>query len=366
MLLISVCALLSGARAASSAPGSVRISSGAELRSALFSGSKFISFDGPVDLDGPLELNASHSGLRLMGAGPAAVLRLPAFFGRSAVSVLSASNVSLSGFGIEYASSSPPAWGLLPAALFVDASSGVSLARLSVRGGVRLGGGDGVRLSWSDVSNVGGAQNGTCVYVPGCGDASTLTPCNLTIENNLVHDCRWDGSSPYAASAQGVMLGAQDGAPGPLLCTVGVIVRNNNLSGIDEMGARVANNAHCSCVLNQIVFNKIEDWGQLPQVDGGDTTDSGCLYQYGHWYSPGNNWSFNYCHSNNRSWGQNGVYLDDAASGSIVTGLWTLMHRCWGAYFCFVGGGASLGAHTHNWRFRRCEHFYHRLSQCHG
>ena len=73
-------------------------------------------------------------------------------------------------------------------------------------------------------------------------------------------------------------------------------------------------------MLNQIVFNKVADWGQLNASAGGDRADSGCLYSYGHWMSPGNNFSFNACISRNASWGQNGLYFDDAATGNVAVG----------------------------------------------
>lgn len=38
------------------------------------------------------------------------------------------------------------------------------------------------------------------------------------------------------------------------------------------------------------------------------------------WFSPGNNFSFNYCHATNKSWGQNGIYLDDVATGQTLIG----------------------------------------------
>jgi hypothetical protein len=100
-----------------------------------------------------------------------------------------------------------------------------------------------------------------------------------------------------------VLLGAQagDAKNASLACTVGVVVEHNNLTGMDEMGARVAGDYLCAAVNNQILFNKIENWGQLDKGDGGDTTDSGCVYLYGHWYSPGNNFSYNYCISRNAS-----------------------------------------------------------------
>ena len=44
-----------------------------------------------------------------------------------------------------------------------------------------------VSLAWSDVSNARGAQNGTCVYVPGCGDSRSLTPCGLEVHDNNIH-----------------------------------------------------------------------------------------------------------------------------------------------------------------------------------
>ena len=198
----------------------------------------------------------------------------------------------------------------------------IRLHRLTIEGGVRMSGGSGGRLSHSNISNHHGTQNGTCIYVPYCGHSPTLTSCNLTISDNYVHDCRYDGTSPYVASAQGILLGAQDGgaANASVACTVGVVVEHNNISGTDEMGARVSNDYLCAAALNQVVFNKIENWGQLAQDKGGDSRDSGCLYLYGHWYSPGNNFSFNYCVCRNASWGQNGLYMDDAATGATMIG----------------------------------------------
>jgi hypothetical protein len=125
-------------------------------------------------------------------------------------------------------------------------------------------------------------------------------------------------------SAQGVLLGAQGGASPNTPnggCTVGVLVRNNNVQGVDEMGIRVATDVACSTVLNNVSYNRISDWGQGSKSNGGDGSDSGCLYVYGHWYSPGNIFEANFCNStSNSTWGQNGAYLDDAASGNIFRG----------------------------------------------
>ena len=277
----------------------------------------------PILLPRTLRLGASHSGLALIGAHPSAALLLSASAPPSPVLAISgAANITVRALAISHSPATPRQY-LLPAALALADSSGVALSGLRVVGGVRIAGGAGRNsLSRSDVSNPRGAQNGTCIYVPHCGDSPTLTPCGLAIQDNLVHDCRFDGRSPYVASAQGVLLGAQagDARNGSLGCTVGVVVAHNNITGTDEMGARVATDYLCASAQNQVVFNKIENWGQLDKGRGGDTTDSGCLYLYGHWMSPGNNFSYNYCASRNASWGQNGLYMDDAATGATLVG----------------------------------------------
>jgi hypothetical protein len=160
----------------------------------------------------------------------------------------------------------------------------VALDALVVEGGVLVSGSARVDVGWSDVSNARGAAGGNCVYVTGCGNSSTLEPCAVVVHDNVIHDCRWAGgnTSVYAAAAQGVLVGAADGDKPAMAvnggCTVGVVVRNNNLTGIDQMGIRVMNDLACASVLNQVVYNVVKDWGQLAKASGGDTTDSGCLY----------------------------------------------------------------------------------------
>eukprot|EP01043_Picozoa_sp_COSAG02_P103434 COSAG02_NODE_39445_length_417_cov_0.663522_1_plen_69_part_10 len=69
------------------------------------------------------------------------------------------------------------------------------------------------------------------------------------------------------------------------------------------------------------MFNSVREWGQGGQSYGHNgSTDAGCMYMYGHWYSPGNNFSFNYCLQTSSHWGQNGIYLDDAATGQTIVG----------------------------------------------
>jgi hypothetical protein len=167
-------------------------------------------------------------------------------------------------------------WAGRPAALAVRGATRVALEGLVVEGGVSLAGGARVALSWSDVSNARGAQNGTCVYVPGCGDSRTLSACALTVHDNAIHDCRFDGVSIYDAAAQGVLLGAQDGAPAGQPnggCTVGAVVRNNDVRGVDEMGIRVANDVECAAALNNVSYNRIAEWGQGSKANGGDGAD---------------------------------------------------------------------------------------------
>jgi hypothetical protein len=88
-----------------------------------------------------------------------------------------------------------------------------------------------------------------------------------------VGECRYSGGgNVYEAAAQGALLGAQSGdASVPALgCCVGVTVAHNNFSGIDQMGIRVATDYECASTLNQVVFNKVENWGQLSKARGGD------------------------------------------------------------------------------------------------
>ena len=112
----------------------------------------------------------------------------------------------------------------------------------------------------------------------------------------------------------------------------------------------VSNYYYYPCVNNQVIFNRVQDWGQLSAAGGGDTTDTALFARrdngsrqrkspvlpplppdmYGHWYSPGNTFSFNYALCTNAPWGQNGLYFDDAASGNVAVGAplpWRLVMR---------------------------------------
>lgn len=249
-----------------------------QLMNALDTGAEHIILSSSILLTRPLVLSRTVE-LRGVAGGDAALLLPSGAGGRSVVSLHSgASGTVLSNLRIAFTGA--PSW-RLTAALLADGASRLMLTDLAVSGGVLLRGVHDSTLSWSDVSNEFGAQNGTCINVYGCGISRSLTPCNVTVHDNRVHDCRYDGHSPYDASAQGVLIGAQDGAGGNNACAVGVVVRNNELSGIDEMGARVSTDTLCANVLNQVVLNKIKDWGQLNASAGGDRTDSGCLYSYG-------------------------------------------------------------------------------------
>lgn len=285
------------------------VSDSAALHSALASSAPSITLVSNISLSAPLVLARP---VELVGLDGAALL-LPCSAGASVVIVSSgASGSTLRSLRIAYTGSPLPRHAL-PAALLADGASHLLLTSLVIAGGVQLRGVHDSSLSFSDVSNVFGANAGTCANIFGCGDSASLTPCNVTVHDNAIHDCRYDGKSIYDASAQGVMIGAADGQGGNNACATGVIVRNNNITGVDEMGMRVSSDQLCANALNQLVLNKVQDWGQAPKSEGGDTTDSGCLYAYGHWYSPGNNFSFNLCISTNATWGQNGVRLGLAA-----------------------------------------------------
>ena len=254
---------------------------------------------------------------------PGASLELAAGAAGPVVRIAGAADVTLRDLRVAYPAGA--SWRAQPAALLVEGgATRVALAGLVVEGGVALAGGVGITLSWSDISNARGAQNGTCVYVPGCGDSKSLTPCALEIHDNEIHDCRYDGVSIYDGAAQGVLLGAQAGAPPSTPnggCTVGVLVRNNYVRRVDEMGIRVATDAECATVNNNVSYNRVAEWGQGSKAVGGDGADSGCLYVYGHWHAPGNLFLANFCNSSaNLTWGQNGAYLDDSASGNAYVG----------------------------------------------
>ena len=118
-----------------------------------------------------------------------------------------------------------------------------------------------------------GANNGTCAQVVSCGNATTLEACGTTIHDNNIHDCR-AASSPYDSSAQGVLLG---GAVAAQVCTVGVVVKNNNINRVDSFGIRVSNDNYYPCVDNQIVFNAVREWGQCKTL-GKPSTDAACMY----------------------------------------------------------------------------------------
>lgn len=294
----------------------VLVTDRASLLAALASTAPSISLSTSIPLAAPLVLSRP---VELLGSADAA-LTLPCAAGASVV-VLSpaASGSTLRGLRIACTGAPPPRHAL-PAALLADGASRLLLTSLVIAGGAQLRGVHDSSLSFSDISNAVGANAGTCVNVFGCGHSPSLTPCNVTVHDNLIHDCRFDGNSIYDASAQGVLIGAADGQGGASPCATGVIVRNNDLAGIDEMGIRVSSDTLCANPINQLVLNRVRDWGQASAKEGGDRADSGCLYSYGHWYSPGNNFSYNMCISSNASWGQNGLYFDDASTGNVAVG----------------------------------------------
>lgn len=299
----------------SSLTETITVTTESELRAALLAQTahRYIHLTSDLTLDSPVRLSSQT---KLVGGSLH-------FVSSSGLIIESVRDVELRDVHISY--KNDQTWsGFHSAVLSVTNSSTVLLEGLHIEGGASISGGTEIDLSWCDISNKRGSQNGTCVYIPGCGDSKTLTFCNITVHDNIIHDCRYDGVSIYDSSAQGVLLGAQSGAPPDTPnggCTVGVVVRNNNVKGVDEMGIRVATDVPCSTVLNNVSYNSISDWGQGSKTEGGDGADSGCLYVYGHWYSPGNLFEANFCNStSNKTWGQNGGYLDDSASGNIFRG----------------------------------------------
>jgi hypothetical protein len=264
---------------------------------------------------GPLLLGPEHAGVRLVG--PARLSGHPVLL--SGAEDVTLSSLVLAGGPLTLSNSSSVTLSSLTlthGGLSVLGCDSVAVTNSTLRGGVRLLFSHRVDLGHSTISNEG---NGTCVQVAACGNATTLEPCNVTVHDNYIHDCRTgSGGSPYAPAAQGVLLG---GAEGSGQVTVGVLVRNNEVRGVDEMGIRINNDNYGPSILNNVTLNRIVDWGQLPGgAAGGDNTDSGCLYVYGHWFGPGNALTYNDCLSTNASWGQNGLYLDDASTGQIAFG----------------------------------------------
>eukprot|EP01043_Picozoa_sp_COSAG02_P019321 COSAG02_NODE_925_length_15858_cov_4.267276_14_plen_758_part_00 len=289
----------------------------------------------PIAMRAPLILSEEHAGVELMRAptatGPVGLYSHsvkysePGLFSKSSpvLQINGAHNVTVRGVTISFVESGKHAYnlsrlGLAAAALETRDAESVHLTDLIVVGGVRMEGGKNNILSWSDISNPFGSNGGgTCAHVASCGNATTLESCNTTVHDNNIHDCR-AVSSPYDASAQGVLLG---GAVAAKVCTVGVVVRNNNISRVDSFGMRVSNDNYYPCVNNQLVFNRVKEWGQGGQSYGHNgSTDASCMYMYGHWYSPGNNFSFNYCLQTSSHWGNNGMYLDDVATGQTIVG----------------------------------------------
>ena len=185
------------------------------------------------------------------------------------------------------------------ATLTVAGSESVEVDRCIVDGGVEVHGGVGHRIHHSRISNAGG---GHCVWIAACGNMSTAPwlPCNVSVDNNVITDCFNKTGGPYAPGSAGVLLG----------CTNGVDVNKNHILRTDSWGVRVNNNDYCPSVLNNVSLNRIEQYGEGPGMHEGT-----CMYAYGHWFSPGNTFEYNHCHS-----GPICMYADDASSGQTFRG----------------------------------------------
>jgi hypothetical protein len=234
---------------------------------------------GVIALTRSLELTAGeHDGVVLSAAERGGGLTLAHGVCGDVIRVIGAADVSLLNLGLNLPAQQAAHCGhaRFVAAVLAVGATNLVVSGITVVGGITVRGGRGHVVMWSDVSNPNGANNGSCVAIAECGNSSTLTICNTTVHNNQIHDCRIPrGGTGYSPQAQGVLLG---GDVGSSQCTVGVVIRHNRVASVDAMGIRVNNDNYGACVLNQIVFNEVKDWGQSPL---GDRTDSGCLYVYG-------------------------------------------------------------------------------------
>lgn len=248
-----------------------------------------------IFLNSTLDINATHGRLELTGGG---LYLSRCDHGVPVLRFQGAVGVTLQGVTVTLPCARNPTF-----AIEAIGSADVKISRSRIVGGIRIA--DSLRpiVERCDVSNPWGAGGGSCVNIATCGNATTLVGCGAAVRQTEIHDCRANGGSPYAPGAQGVLLGGPEGSA---QCTVGVIVEHNFVHSIDEMGIRgglcggleshcpctlvtpcrlrcplprgaVSNNNYYPCVNNQVVFNRVQDWGQLPASGGGDNTDSGAL-----------------------------------------------------------------------------------------
>jgi hypothetical protein len=267
-----------------------------------------------------LTLTTTHCGLTLEGGEAGGVVLLGAHVVRGAT------GVTLRRLSLVTTSPTAPA-------LLVEDANGVEVDSCTIEGGVEVRGGTDHRVHHSQVSN---PRGGHCVWIAACGDLTQVPwqACNTSVDNNVITDCFNTTGGPYAPGSAGVLLG----------CTNGVSVEHNHISRIYSWGVRINNNEYCPSILNSVRLNRIEQWGVGPSTawsNGGDIPGGGgsgdavagpdatlvvkphsqeygegaCMYVYGHWFSPGNLFEYNHCHS-----GPICMYADDASSGQTFRG----------------------------------------------
>lgn len=199
----------------------------------------------------------------------------------------------------------------------VEACRGTAI---TIKGGEHnLIGGCVIRNTGQRAVNIsGGTHNG----VRGCdiynadsgvglqgGDRKTLTPCHNYALNNHIHDFgRW----------------CRTYRPGVACSGVGIRVAHNHIHAGPHNGIQLGGND------NIIEYNELNDLCR-------ETGDVGAFYMGRDWTTRGNIIRFNYFHDLHGPYthGAMAVYLDDAASGTLIHG--NVFYRASRA--AFIGGG---------------------------
>ena len=191
---------------------------------------------------------------------------------------------------------------------------------------VTVSGGEGMRLVGCTFRNIGGwgaKLNGMRHAMVGCdlfdvgeggvtidgGDRVTLTPGDIVVDN-----CQFTRFSRVRRTYGPAVLG--DG--------VGHRITHNHIHHAPHVGILLHGNEHL------IEFNELHDLCY-------ETGDVGAFYIGRDWTERGMVVRHNYFHhiEGPGLWGANAVYLDDAASGTVIFG--NVFHRAGRA--AFIGGG---------------------------
>jgi hypothetical protein len=176
----------------------LKVSSEASLRSALASHTPRIQLSNNLILETPLVITNSH--IKIVGTGlSSSSLQLRKDVPGSVLIIEGSTDVIVQDVRISY-EIEELSWFQRSAALVVRNSTNIFLDGLKIEGGISMSGGSQYKLSWSEISNKKGSQNGTCIYIPGCGDSKTLTSCSYIVHDNSIHDCRYDGVSIYVCT----------------------------------------------------------------------------------------------------------------------------------------------------------------------